>query len=151
MRYFRLNDGFTLVEILVVLGILSLTLVLVVPFSRSSGEARELDSFVRALASELRSAQQSAIMTNDAAAVTFDLDRRTFQLNFGKHQTIPQNLHLSLLTATGELQGNKARYRFFADGGSTGGRIKATADRFRKTINIDWLTGRVTVTEEEKP
>jgi general secretion pathway protein H len=60
--------------------------------------------------------------------------------------TLPGDLHLQLLTAESEIVNeDRGAIRFFADGGSTGGRVTLSAGERAYVVDVSWLTGRVTV------
>jgi general secretion pathway protein H len=59
---------------------------------------------------------------------------------------LPERLELKLYTAQRDIVGDKiGAIRFFPDGGSTGGRITLAAGERKYDVDVDWLTGRVTI------
>ena len=61
---------------------------------------------------------------------------------------LPARLDLKLYTAQRDLVSEKVgAVRFFPDGGSNGGRITLAAGERKYDVDIDWLTGRVSILE----
>jgi len=61
---------------------------------------------------------------------------------------LAQQLELKLFTAQSDLvNDNVGAIRFFADGGSNGGRITLASGERKFNVDVDWLTGRVAILE----
>ncbi len=61
---------------------------------------------------------------------------------------LARQLELKLFTAQRDLvNDNVGAIRFFADGGSNGGRITLAAGERKFNVDVDWLTGRVAILE----
>ena len=74
-----------------------------------------------------------------------DGDRRPAE---GSLFELPADVDVIFRTAKEELVSESAsRIRFFADGSSTGGRVTLARDGAAYHISVDWLTGRVAITE----
>ncbi len=141
--------GFTLVELLVVLLIMSVLLVAApIAFDRVL-PGLQLRSDARNVASVLREARAQAIRANREATVTVNVAERTYHLgDDGPLQRFSEDVTVTLKTAESELLGpDVGRIRFFPDGTSTGGLV--SLDRGGRTYNIavDWLYGRVQIVE----
>lgn len=139
--------GFTLVEILVVLLILSVTyLALTQAFIRRSPEL-EIKAAAAEVAATLREARGLAIRNNREMPVLFDLDNHLLQIEAqGENRAIAPNLGISLYTATSELAGTGVGgIRFFPDGTSTGGRVRLFNGERKYDVFVDWLTGRIDI------
>lgn len=143
--------GFTLIEILVVLMLLGITLTVVPPlFSGGFGSA-ELRRDARELAGSLRHLRSSAIASQQSRALTLDVETRAYRLD-GRDGTIAidPDTHLELITAQSEmLDDGVGRIRFFPDGGATGGQVILTRAGRRLVVDIDWVTGRVKLYEDD--
>ena len=141
------SRGFTLLELLVVLviGAIAYSLVLGVPFRGAS--IADLKAASRTLASGLRQAQSTAMATRRDALLTIDLEAREFQVT-GTEATrnLPKDLEISLYTAQQEVTSEKkGSIRFYPDGSSTGGRITLAVKERKYLVDVDWLTGRVSI------
>jgi len=149
VRHVRpLTSGFTLIELLAVLFILALVAAIVVP-SLGGNELLELKSAARNLAAGLRYTRNQALNDNRAAALSVDVGKRQFRLPGEKRmRKLPEKIDIVLFTARSEQQGQqRGAIRFFPDGSSTGGRVTLSSDSVRFLVDVDWLTGKVSVIE----
>lgn len=141
--------GFTLLEIVVVLviGAIAYTLVLGVPFRGPS--TADLKAAARTLASGLRQAQTTAMATKRDATLTLDLDAREFEVSGSQGvRSLPSSLELKLFTAQTEVASERrGSIRFYPDGSSTGGRITVASGERKYLIDVDWITGRVSIAD----
>ena len=133
--------GFTLLELLVVLAVISLVIA-AVPVVMSGGvSGLALKADARDVADALRHARGRAIAINDE--VVFNIDGES-----GRYAVTPGERAGALADGTEVSVAPKSAsgaVRFFPDGGSTGGRITIVRDQRRYDVRIDWLTGQVTV------
>jgi general secretion pathway protein H len=134
--------GFTLVEMLVVLAILAVTMVVSLPYARSSGEARALEASAHILAARLRETQSAAVSNNAERILIIDLPRAKI---IKPPYSFPQGIVLHIETTENQIVLDKASIRFFADGGSTGGKITLSNGGSKFEVAINWLTGAVVV------
>lgn len=142
----RTAKGFTLIELLAVLLILSLVAAVVVPsIVRSS--AVEARGAARTLVSGLRRARSHALTRLRAADFAVDVERREFRLpDETSARKLPERVDLSLFTARSQLTGDSSgSIRFFPDGSSSGGRITVSSGGQSYLVDVDWLTGKVSV------
>lgn len=141
--------GFSLLELLLVLVIAAAGYALVVRFTSSGVSGAELKSAARAVAAGLRDARGTAIAHQDSATLTLDVERRRFEVSGGKRpRTLPQRLELKLYTAQSEIvDEGRGAIRFYPDGSSTGGRITLASGQRKLLVDVDWLTGRVSIKE----
>lgn len=139
--------GFTLIELMVVLviGAIAYVVILGVPFRGPS--TSDLKAAARTLASGLRQAQSTAMATRRDATLVLDLDSREFQVSgIEGSRSLPQELELKLFTAQTEVESERrGAIRFYPDGSSTGGRITVASGERKYLVDVDWLTGRVTI------
>jgi general secretion pathway protein H len=141
--------GFTLLEMLLVLVIAAAGYALVVRFTSGGVSGAELKSAARAVAAGLRDARGTAIATQETAALTLDLEARRFEVSGGgRARALPPRLELKLYTAQAEIKDERrGSIRFYPDGSSTGGRVTLGSGERRLLVDVDWLTGRVTIKE----
>ena len=141
------SGGFTLIELLAVLfiGALIYAVVLGVPMRGTS--MADLKAAARSVASGLRQAQSIAMATRRDALLTVDLDSREFQVSGHEGaRALPKDLEISLYTAQTEVASERrGSIRFYPDGSSTGGRITLAAGERKYLVDVDWLTGRVSI------
>jgi general secretion pathway protein H len=104
----------------------------------------QLDQGARQIAQALRQARAEAMTAGRNRRVVLDLGARELIDARGRVSHLPERLALSLLTAGVEREGElRGGIRFFADGGSTGGRMRLEDGPRALEVTVDWLTGRV--------
>lgn len=143
------SEGFTLLELLIVIGVLSLLLALSVPWLSSKPSRSELKSAARELASAVRAAGAEAINRHQETVFTLDVEAREYAVGEkGVPGRLAKNLSLKLVTAESErVDETRGRIRFFPDGSSTGGRVTVGDDERAYVVTVDWITGRVVIVE----
>ena len=143
------QKGFTLLEVIVVLVLAAVMYALLLAVPMRGASSADLKAAARTLASGLRQAQSTAMATRRDAALMVDVEAREFVLP-GEEQprTLPEGLDLKLYTAQSEVSSTrKGAIRFYPDGSSTGGRITVSAGERKFLVDVDWLTGRVTIND----
>lgn len=139
--------GFTLLELLVVLAIIGLLAASIPGFLLRDNKTFELDRATRRVAEGLQSTQVAAIVGNRDRTFGVDVEQRQFLAGDAKAPVqLPAGIDLHFITARQEQIGEAAgRIRFFPDGSSTGGRITLSLDGLTSVIEVDWLTGLVSL------
>jgi len=142
----RRPAGFTLLELIVVLAIGATIYAILLGGLRGTTGA-DLKSAARMLASGLRQAQTTAMVTRHDATLTLDLESREFLLpGDTEPRKLPRGIDLKLDTAQSEVTGeHRGAIRFYPDGSSTGGRITVSSGKRQYLVDVDWLTGRVSI------
>lgn len=138
--------GFTLLELLVVMVLMGLMYTLVPPMFTSGGGA-ELRAAARQLAAGLRKTRNQAIISRQEAVLTVDVAARQFRVAGDARQfTLPREAQVNVFTAKSEAVDDKvAAIRFYPDGSSTGGGITLVNGGRQFRVDVDWLTGNVTL------
>ncbi|TMG86944.1 MAG: type II secretion system protein GspH [Betaproteobacteria bacterium] len=141
--------GVTLLELLVVLMLMALIAGIAIPMFGGGVSSSDLKSAAREVAAGLRFARDRAIAQRAESLLELDLDGRTFRVPPDpRTHRLPARLDLKLYTAQRDLVSEKVgAVRFFPDGGSNGGRITLAAGERKYDVDIDWLTGRVSILE----
>lgn len=143
----RDRNGFTLVELLVVLSIMALLLILISPYIGPAFPQMELKSAAREVAAALREARSRAITHNTETIFNLDVQKRAYIISGdGTVHGLPPNLGLLLYTARGEALGTTSGdIRFFPDGSSTGGHVLLSESGRSYRVTVNWLTGHVEI------
>lgn len=152
IRAIRLRpQGFTLLELLVVLVIAVLLVALTPPLLSGLSTTTELRSAARQLAAGLRLARNEAVIRQREATLTLDLAQRRFVVSGERRQiNLPESIGLHLYTAQSELWDQATgSIRFFPDGSSTGGAITVSGPKVAYRVNVDWLTGGIAIVEQD--
>lgn len=144
------ESGFTLLELIVVMTIIGLLAFALQTFRVGDNEVLELDQATRAMTDGLRQVQNAAIFRNQEEVFGIDVERRSFRSGSDpKPKQLARGIDVDLTSAREEQLGDTiGRIRFFADGSSTGGRIMLALGSRRNVIDVDWLTGLISVTAD---
>jgi general secretion pathway protein H len=142
--------GFTLIELLVAITILALAMAVVPSFLQRMQNRTELNAAERTVAAALRETRNAAIASGRAALFTLDTGSGAFRV--GEKPTLrhlPKSVRLILFTTTeDQLDAQSGSIRFFADGSATGGGVRLTEGRRHSDVLVDWLTGRVSISDQ---
>src|SRR6266567_6892214 len=141
--------GVTLLELLVVLMLMALIAGIAIPMFGGGVSSTDLKSAAREVAAGLRFARDQAIAQRVESLLELNLQGRTFRVPPDpRTHRLPARLDLKLYTAQRDLVSEKVgAIRFFPDGGSNGGRITLAGGERKYDVDVDWLTGRVSILE----
>ncbi len=138
------SEGFTLTELLVVLGVIGLLIVATPTLIQAALPGARAAAEARALASNLRAMRAEAIAHGHATRVVFDAVGHAFTDEpRNSTYTLPDGLRFAFPGA----ESTTRTIEFYPDGSSSGGAVLVGNDRFRHRIAADWLTGKVSVDE----
>ncbi len=138
--------GFTLIELIIVLLISVLGFAAISSNISSGNQSTKLQAAARDITSALRYAHGQALMTRQPVSVAINLDDNSYRVsNRSKIYEFPTEIDVSLTVAEEELSEGEGGIRFFSDGSSTGGRIILEWDKQRRQIDVNWITGEVTL------
>jgi general secretion pathway protein H len=142
----RAAGGFTLVELLVVLVIISLMLALVGTSISRNVSGAEMRTAAHKVAANLRYTRTQAILSKSEQVFLVDAENRTYQAPARELQTLPEGMNVELNTARSELTSETVGgIRFYPDGGSTGGNVRLEANGRIYQVNVAWLTGEASL------
>ena len=137
--------GFTLIEILTVILILSIVLTVVGPMYRG-GQKSDVTMLGRKLAADLRYAKSIAITTGKPYSVIFDFDRKNYSLSESKSvQVIPDGVDMSLTLDVVNVNNKIGEIYFYPDGSSSGGIVELNDSKKKQKIITSWLHGGVSL------
>ena len=141
------RNGFTMMEILIVLAIMAIVAAFTIPMMGSGVSNTALKGAARELAAGLRFARSEAVAKRHETFVAIDLAGRRFKVaDDPVEHTLPKGAELKLFTAQADIVNDTTgAIRFFPDGGSNGGRITVASGPRKFDIDVDWLTGRVAI------
>lgn len=141
------RNGFTMMELLIVLAIMAVVATVSIPLMGGGVSNSALKGAARELASGLRFARSEAVAKRHETFVAIDLAGRRFKVaDDPVEHSLPKEAELKLFTAQSDLVSDTTgAIRFFPDGGSNGGRITIASGERKYDIDVDWLTGRVSI------
>jgi len=133
---------------LVVITIMGFALGLVITRGPMRSQTLEMQAGVNQVAQGLRLARSKAIATNTTARLTVDLAQRSFRIDNGKATALPLSLSVAMTAISEETIGQRlAAIRFNGDGSASGGHIDLTSGSRQAQVGVDWLTGRISVSQ----
>lgn len=134
-------SGFSLIEMLAALAILALATAFILPLALRPSDALRLDAAAQDLVAALRLTRAAAIAHAADAALTVDVERRTFESPAVPARSLPADLSVKLKIAEPERARSHGGFRFFPDGSSTGGDMVLALHGREAKICVDWLSG----------
>jgi general secretion pathway protein H len=135
---------------LLALTIAALIMVVALPNFGPLLTRAQLYSATRDVASALRYARGQSLVRGRDTEFEVDVEEHWYRVSGRhKHYTLPQNVGISLFTAETEtVDEGLGSIRFFPDGSSTGGRVTLRGGDVIRQVDVNWLTGEVTIREE---
>jgi general secretion pathway protein H len=145
--------GFTLLELLLVLGILGMAALLITPGLRSL-DAPGFNAQVREASGLLNYARRMAVVQGQPTSIAFfpaQPDDEQLAATSATGQWVARELTVSYRDSTGRQYqvGERLLIEFYPEGGSTGGELRfAQADR-QAIIHVDPFSGRVSLRHDD--
>jgi general secretion pathway protein H len=133
------SAGFTLVELLVVMGIMGLILTGVLA-AKPKTAATRVAVAARAIAASLQLARTQAMASNAETVVRIDVERRQFGVAGSMH-ALPRGMTVAMTVAETERIADSGGMRFYPDGQSSGGEIVLMLEGRASRVAVNWLTG----------
>lgn len=139
--------GFSLLEMILVLALVALASMLAAAAIGGGFDGMRLRSAAKEVAAQLRFTRAQAIATGEPQRFTFDPAAHRWDAPKGRSGELPRQLALTFVGAR-EVQpsAGEGAIVFFADGASTGGRVRLALDDAAWDVEVAWLTGQVRAT-----
>lgn len=141
----RCGGGFTLLELLIAIGVASLLVAVAVPSASKMYQSMAYRGAVKETRHMLEAARYRAMSTGKSSDVVIDIEAKTITLPGSKTISVPEDVKMGMVGAA-ELQEErrKGAIRFYADGSSTGGSIALTRKSGSGTeLQVGWLLGEI--------
>lgn len=141
------SQGFTLLELIIVLVISVLGFAAVAVNINSGNSSTRLEAVARDLASALRYAHGQALLTHMPVTVSVDLRANHYTISDKERiYDFDEQIDVSLTVAEEAFsEGESGGIQFFPDGSSTGGRIILEWGKQLRRIDVNWITGAVSL------
>jgi len=141
--------GVTLLELLVVITIVGLLIAVAPPVLTGAFPRIEHENAAREIAAALREVRTRSIAHNRTGDLYIDVETRQYWTSESPRQSaLPDDLVLTLYGAASLAPGETiGGIRFYPDGSSTGGRIVLSRTDMAYSIDVDWLLGRVQISD----
>ena len=141
--------GFTLVELLIVLVIMSLLLSLVPPLLSNVMPSVTIKATANDLYHDLKYVRNMAVLNGRQSSIVIDTVNNSYSSESkdnGKIINLPSDIKITVENAQlQQLTEENQTISFFADGSSSGGVVLLNTDDQIFTITVDWLTGKVSL------
>ncbi len=146
------NEGFTLLELLVVLSIIGLMSSVVLVSLSGSRETLEIKTAARGVMMQMIESRSQAIRSSSEVRFFLNITQGEFWTeDSATHQKFPKGMEVEIYTAKSEQgENDTAAIRFFPDGSSTGGYVRLSQGETNYRIAVNWLTGKVVMDHEKK-
>lgn len=133
-------SGFTLLEMLVVLAVLALVLSLILQHGPLTSPAVSVRGTAGEVAQALRTARSEAIAGGRPVVLLLDPARREYVTTGAAPRVLHAPPAMAIIAPSNGIS-------FMPDGSSSGGEVALEQAGHRADIGVNWLTGRVSVTE----
>jgi general secretion pathway protein H len=111
-------------------------------------QALEMQAAVNDICQGLRLTRSKAIAGNTAARLTINVAQRSFRIDNGNSTVLPPSLTVAMTAMSDETIGQRlASIRFNGDGSASGGRIDLVSGARHAQVGVDWLTGRISISQ----
>lgn len=148
MKSTAAQKGFSLIEILVVMVFIAVMAGIVSSSMTKSLKNTKLRAASKNLVSALRYTRGQAVVKHEEKTMTFNVEKKTYKAPRKKTVQIPDEMEMYVYTADSEVADESTgSIRFFSDGSSTGGWVKLVLGEKIWKVNVNWLTGEISVVE----
>ena len=136
------NKGFTLLELIVVMLLISLILAFSTVFFAGSLPSSRFKATARGMVASIKHARTLALSTGVRQTVTLDLDARKYGIDGQSMKTIPSGVNIKVIDDTsGEISRGHYQLLFHASGSVEGGNIVMWDDKRSGSISLDPVEG----------
>lgn len=143
---FRNYKGFTLLELIVVMFLISLILGLSAIFFANTLPSGRLNATVREMTAMIKYARSFASINGEPQTVTIDLDAKHYGIEGRGYRKIPADVNIMLIDVLeGEIYKGQYHLIFYATGGVDAGNIILWNDKKKVSIQMDPVVGSVVV------
>jgi len=148
----RRQRGFSLLELIVVVVLIAATTALAASVMTTGLPGQQLRNASRELAAQLRYTRAQAIVTGKPQLFTLDARSREWKAPNRRHGQLPREIEVVATGARIEQTAPELMaIRFFPEGAATGGRIVLSRERAAWQLDVEWLTGEVTIKRAQAP
>lgn len=143
--------GFSLIEILVVVAIMGIAVAAIASAMGYSLTGQQMRGASRDLVAALRYTRGQAIVKREPQVLLLNVDDKNYRAANRPPVKLPPQFELAIETARQEMiSRGEGGIRFYPDGSSTGGNIELSRGDTVWRIDINWLTGEVSLREPGK-
>ena len=148
MKLTKAHTGFSLLEILIVMVFIAVIAGFVSSSMTKSLKKAKIRAVSKNLVSALRYTRGQAIVKHEQKTISFNVKEKTYKAPRKKTVLIMDEMELYVFTADSDIANeSEGSIRFFSDGSSTGGWVKLIYGEKIWKINVNWLTGEISMVE----
>lgn len=148
----RRAAGFSLLEIIIVLVLVAIVVAIGASAMSRQLPGQRLQHSARELASQLRYTRAQAIASGESKLFTLDARSREWQAGDKRSGQLGRDIQVVATGARNEQQREGvAAVRFFPEGAATGGRFVLSHGQAAWQIDVQWLTGEVSLQRARAP
>jgi len=140
------NNGFTLLELIIVLFLITLILGLSTIFFANILPSNRLNATVRDISATIRQARTLTRTHGERQAVTIDLDSKKYGIEGRGVKDIPSDIYIKVIDPlSGEIYSGKYQIVLHATGSIEGGTIVLWNNKKTVSIQMDPVVGSVVI------
>ena len=145
----RHSQGFTLLELMLVLFIAALVAAVAVPNVEPAIAKMQMRAATQDVASALRHTRGHAMESGREAEFVLNVNQHFYKVA-GRHKpySLPSMVKISLFTADFLMSEGQGSIIFYPDGSSSGGRVSLQGSGEKRLVDVNWLTGGIVIREE---
>ena len=142
----KTNNGFTLLELIIVLFLTTLILGISTIFFANALPSSRLKATAREMAATIRYAKHLATIKGENQTLTIDLDSRSYGIEGRGYKSIPSDINVEIRDPySGEIFRGKYLIAFNTLGAIEGGTIILSTKKKSVTIQLDPIVGSVVI------
>lgn len=146
LRVTFLMAGFTLLEVILVLFLISLILGLSTIFFANTMPSNRLNATAREISATIRYAKTLARVNSERHTLTIDLDSKLYGIDGSASKNIPDDINIKVIDPLlGEVHNGKYPITFYETGGIEGGTIVLFTKKKTVKIELDPVVGSVVI------
>jgi len=146
------QDGYTLIELLAVLVLVAAIVALGAATITRKLPGQRLQQSAKELAAQLRYTRAQSIATGQPQVFMIDANSREWRAGEKRSGTLSKDIAIVATGARNEQsRPGVAAVRFFPEGAATGGRIVLRNGRAAWQLDVQWLTGEVSMARTAAP
>jgi prepilin-type N-terminal cleavage/methylation domain-containing protein len=140
------NKGFTLLELIIVLFLMTLILGLSAVLFANALPSNKFNATVRSISTTIRQARTLAQIHGERQTVTIDLDAKQYGVTGHELKSIPSDIYVKVIDPiSGELQTGKYYFVVQAGGSIEGGTVILWNSKRQASIQADPVVGSVVI------
>ncbi len=141
-----MKDGFTLLELIIVIFLITLMLGLSGVFFANTLPSGRFNAATREIVSTIRQARHLAQINGEKQVITIDIDSRRYGIEGRSEKTLPAGIGIRIIDpVAGEIVNGTYRMSFYAAGSAEAGTVVLWNNNKTAHINIDPVAGAVII------